>query len=291
MTEHSVSKLVSVFDPTPDITCGFREKLDFIFINSEMTFEVVVIDEESNRVDIDVEVDGGSLTKLNEDDFSACYQWTAPIQAGKYIFKISVSDLNNTITNIFPVDVVNEPPIINEIILPQATVKVGTPIILKSDVNYKEPNKLTYDWEFSGGDVIYNCGYNRCEWRAPMETGFVTVTCTATDGFNTVSKETQIEVIENHTPVIDCISGLKTTTIGKKTNYFWANVIDPDKNDTLIYRWEVTGGKITPDRGPGSIIWQAPKTIGDYTITVYVSDDGGVTEVSKSITVTAVPPE
>jgi hypothetical protein len=58
---------------------------------------------------------------------------------------------------------------------------------------------------------------------------------------------------------------------------------DPDK-DNLSYKWSATGGNIT---GEGHIItWTAPEGVGNYNITVVVTDEmGGVSTTSLSMEV------
>ncbi len=59
--------------------------------------------------------------------------------------------------------------------------------------------------------------------------------------------------------------------------------IDSD-GDSLSYSWSASGGTI---EGDGSeVVWAAPTTPGDYTVTVAVSDGNGG-KASRSVTLTA----
>ncbi|AZR74173.1 hypothetical protein BBF96_12670 [Anoxybacter fermentans] len=88
----------------------------------------------------------------------------------------------------------------------------------------------------------------------------------------------------NKAPVIYSLISEKTTIHPGEEVKIQVKASDPN-GDSLVYTWNATGGKIN---GTGSeVIWVAPQEIGEYTITVKVSDSK--VDVSKSIQISVQP--
>lgn len=65
----------------------------------------------------------------------------------------------------------------------------------------------------------------------------------------------------------------------------WCVATDANRSE-LKYEWSATGGEIQKKDEPNVILWIAPKKMGNYAITVAVTNAKGV-KVTKSVTVAA----
>lgn len=86
-------------------------------------------------------------------------------------------------------------------------------------------------------------------------------------------------------PVIHSISLERTIIYSGESVGVSASVSDADENDTLTFRWHASGGDFVNEKN-NPTQWRAPNTVGDYTLTLVVTD--GYYEVSKSTTIKVI---
>ncbi len=87
----------------------------------------------------------------------------------------------------------------------------------------------------------------------------------------------------NKPPIINYITAQQQTTPSYSSEI--RCVASDADDDILTYSWAVEGGKI---EGSGdTVVWTAPETEGDYTITATVSDGNGG-EATDSVTITVI---
>lgn len=89
----------------------------------------------------------------------------------------------------------------------------------------------------------------------------------------------------NRAPVISNLTAAKPQVYPAGTTEIQCIASDPD-GDRIDFQWNATGGSFS-GTGP-TVVWQAPKNYGTYTITVIVSDGkGGSSQQSLTIAVSA----
>jgi len=151
--------------------------------------------------------------------------------------------------------------------------------------------ELTYEWSESGG-VIQGTGAS-VTWTAPDSEGTYTVYVNVTDTRGaTASDSVSINVTANRPPEIDSLTADAMWTLPSGSLKVECNASDPDGHE-VSYKWEYDGGEISPISEDGSVItWTAPEEVGEYQITVVVSDGhgGSATETLQVRVVTGQPP-
>ena len=176
----------------------------------------------------------------------------------------------------------NQPPAITslqaerELIFPAGSCQVEC---VASD---PEGGELNYEWHASGGNISGEGATTT--WIAPGEVGEYVVSVNVTDGDgNWTTQSVTIAVRENHPPEIVDLRAGKEWIMPSGNCTISCEASDPD-NDSLSYEWLASGGNIT---GKGdTVTWVAPEDIGNYTITVVVTDEfGGEGSASLSIKV------
>lgn len=178
---------------------------------------------------------------------------------------------------------VNQPPAITslqaerELVLPVESCQVEC---VASD---PEGGELNYEWYASGGSISGEEATTI--WIAPDEVGEYVVSVNVTDGDgNSATQSVTITVVrENHPPEIVDLSASEEWIVPSGNCTVSCEASDPD-NDSLSYEWLASGGNVT---GKGdTVTWVAPEDIGDYNITVVVTDGlEGEDSASLSITV------
>jgi hypothetical protein len=177
----------------------------------------------------------------------------------------------------------NQPPAITslqaerELVFPVGSCQVEC---VASD---PEGGELNYEWHASGGSISGEGATTT--WIAPDEVGEYVVSVNVTDGDgNSATQSVTITVVrENHPPEIADLRASEEWIIPSGDCTISCEASDPD-NDSLSYEWLAGEGNIT---GEGdTVTWVAPEDIGDYNITVVVTDGlGGEDSASLSITV------
>ena len=152
--------------------------------------------------------------------------------------------------------------------------------------------ELNYEWSTSGGNITGTGP--EVIWTAPEEVGMYDIAVVVTNSQGRKDTESMALFASNGFPPIieDLIvtakghEYLKKTATGykaAKTKEYDIECIASDMDGEpveLVYEWSCDGGEIS---GEGSsIIWTAPNTAGDVTVTVKVFDGAG-NWVMKSI--------
>jgi len=143
---------------------------------------------------------------------------------------------------------------------------------------------LTYTWLATGGTFTEQSPVST--WQAPVTPGDYTITALVTDGWGgEATKQLTVSVVVvNDPPVIESLTAEPPVVDQDKSSTIKCAASDPDE-DELEYIWEMTAGSIS---GKGAMVtWQAPHTIGAYTITVKV-DDGKGGKATEQVTVDVI---
>ena len=177
----------------------------------------------------------------------------------------------------------NQPPAITSLQAERELVLLVGSCQVECVASDPEGGELNYEWHASGGSISGEGATTT--WIAPDEVGEYVVSVNVTDGDgNSATQSVTITVVrENHPPEIVDLSASEEWVIPSGDCTISCEASDPD-NDSLSYEWLASGGNIT---GKGdTVTWVAPEDIGDYNITVVVTDGlGGEDSASLSITV------
>jgi len=177
----------------------------------------------------------------------------------------------------------NQPPVITSLQAERELVLTPGSCQVECVASDPEGGELGYEWHTSGGNISGEGATTT--WIAPDEAGEYLVSVNVTDGDgNSATQSVTITVVrENHLPEIVDLSASEEWVVPSGNCAISCEASDPD-NDSLSYEWLASGGNIT---GEGdTVTWVAPEDIGDYNITVVVTDGlGGEDSASLSIKV------
>jgi hypothetical protein len=165
----------------------------------------------------------------------------------------------------------NNPPIISSITAEPGTVEPGGTSSITVTATDPEEDSLTYI--FNTNDGWIEGSHSIATYHAPDYTGVFTVFVSVSDGeFTSIEKSIDIEVRDtetNNAPSIKKIWNSKSTVEPNEVIEIKVTAIDAD-NDKITYHYQVFGGTLT---GSGDEVkWVAPDKVGEYTITIWVSD-------------------
>jgi len=176
----------------------------------------------------------------------------------------------------------NQPPVITSLQAERELVLTLESCQVECVASDPEGGELDYEWHASGGSISGEGATTT--WIAPDEGGEYIVSVNVTDGDgNWATQSVTIAARENHCPEIVDLKASEEWIMPSGNCTISCEASDPD-NDSLSYEWLASGGNIT---GKGdTVTWVAPEDIGNYTITVVVTDEfGGEGSASLSIKV------
>ncbi len=222
--------------------------------------------------------------------------WVAPPSEGFYSVAVTVTDgRGGEVTDHVTVAVkANEQPNIGDLIADADWTTPSGTIQVTCTASDPDGDELSYEWSASGGSIT-GTG-SEIIWTAPEEVGTYQVTVVVTDGHGEGdTRSVYLSAASGTPPTIEDLvvaaehQYLKKTPTGYqvgKTKEFSIACIASNTSGELLYEWSCTVGQIS---GEGStIIWTAPDTEGDVTVTVVVTDVAQNT-VSRSIILNVVP--
>ena len=155
---------------------------------------------------------------------------------------------------------------------------------LQVTCNATDPNgdALSYNWSATGGDISGTGA--AVNWIAPEEVGMYDITVVVDDSRGGEATGTIALTASNGPPpvieelIVTAIGHpyLKKTTTGYKVVRTYNYTIEcvASGNGTLSYNWTCTGGNISG--GGSNIIWTAPNTEVNITVTVTVKVFDGI---------------
>ncbi|MBI2060076.1 MAG: carboxypeptidase regulatory-like domain-containing protein [Nitrospirae bacterium] len=111
------------------------------------------------------------------------------------------------------------------------------------------------------------------EWKAPDRPGLYMIRSTASDGQLMAEASCEIAVSrasgpDNHCPMV-AITGATRTLVARHVSLAVSG--SDQEGDPISYNWSASGGSL--DRRTGEeVIWTAPRSAGDYDVSVCASD-------------------
>jgi len=182
----------------------------------------------------------------------------------------------------------NHPPVIASLEAGEERVFPSESTAIVCVASDPDGDELSYEWSADTG-IVEGEGAT-VTWMAPDYEGDFSVSVTVTDGRGgEVTQHVTIRVEANKPPVIHSLTADAAWALPSESLQVACNASDPDGHE-LTYEWSATGGNIT---GTGAVVdWTAPEKLGQYTITVVVSDGygGSDTETLGVSVVTGQPP-
>lgn len=159
------------------------------------------------------------------------------------------------------------------------TVEFGKATRIFARALDKDSDNLTYDWQAESGELTGNG--SEVTWTAPQAEGYTTITLIVSDesgNRDTLSAEVYSLAEINVEPeiirvVTSSIHVLPSQSIEMQ------GVAEDANGDVLTYQWSADAGVFTDD-GSQSTGWVAPGTEGIYTITLKVTDEGGLSDLA-----------
>jgi len=173
----------------------------------------------------------------------------------------------------------NEPPTISSLIADTDWTTPSGTIQVTCTASDPDGDELGYEWSASGGSIS-GTGMT-ANWIAPGEFGTYDITVVVADSqggkdmgsIALMASNGPLPVIEGVIVTAKGHQYLKETATGYtvlKTYAYDIECIASGAEGELVYEWACTAGQIS---GEGStIIWTAPDTAGDVTVTVVVTD-------------------
>ena len=173
----------------------------------------------------------------------------------------------------------NYPPVIDGLGAEAEWVPPSGSLLVTCNASDRDGDELSYDWSASKG-IITGAG-PEITWTSPEEIGVCDITVFIDDGQDGNVTGSLMLIAANGTHPF--IENLIVTAREPKylKEYSWGYKVGKEKvydiecvtsntSGELVYEWLCDGGEIT---GEGSmIIWTAPNTTSDVTVTVVVFD-------------------
>jgi hypothetical protein len=180
----------------------------------------------------------------------------------------------------------NQPPVIASLTPEATTLLTNTETKITCSASDPDGDTLTYTWSATGGTITGTLN-NIAVWQAPNFVGEFTVTVTVSDGKGgTAAQSLTLSVLANRPPVISSLTAVPARLQRGETSTITCSASDPD-GDTPTCTWLASGGTLT-GTGP-AVIWKAPDTLGNFTVSVTVNDGKGGTTESICTIVVATP--
>lgn len=243
----------------------------------------------TGTVGLPVQFDGTG--SFDSDGAIAAYDWdfgdgstgSGPVPThtysadGVYTVTLTVTDddgATDTASTTTDIGVANNPPVAD----PNGpyTSVVGSPLLFDgSGSSDPDSTIVAYDWDFGDG----NAGSGVSPTHTYAAAGLYTVTLTVTDDgglTDSASTTADISSVPNFPPVADP-NGPYTGIVGVPVSFDGSGSTDPDST-IVAYDWDFGDG----NTGTGIIPSHVYAAAGLYTITLTVTDDGGLTNSAST---------
>jgi hypothetical protein len=218
-------------------------------------------------------------------------RWYAPQEEGEYSIIIHVSDgivdsdsfeITITVSKDAPS---NLPPVLNSLIVTPTVIGLNGDASVTVDAYDPEGNNLLYVYSVTGGSISGSGPSVR--YISPGKEGMYQLSVFVSDGeLDSLTATTTIEVFENDPPELSAIVADPEVVSAGASATIKVIANDPD-GDELSFTYLPEAGTIT---GSGStVVWTAPMDIGEYEITVIVTDPLGLS-VEDSVKIEVIFP-
>jgi len=263
-------------------------------VNQTYTYNVTATDPDGDTLTFSLTISPAGMT-INST--TGLINWT-PTATGYYDVTVEVSDNGSpvkSITQSFTIHVeedqepINHTPTITS--TPDTTATINQTYAYNVDATDPDGDTLTYSLTTSPAGMTINSITGLINWT-PTATGDYDVTVEVSDNGSPVKSITQsftIHVEEDQEPTNQAptiTSTPDTTATVNQTYAYNVDATDPD-GDTLTYSLTTSPAGMTINSWNGIINW-TPTALGDYDVTVKVSD-GDLID-NQSFTITVIPP-
>jgi len=157
------------------------------------------------------------------------------------------------------------------------TVYTSETITFNASASYDpDGSVVSYFWDF--GDGANSTGVTVSHFYA--DNGTYTVTLIVTDDDGATDSATSTKYVNNRPPVASFTYTPNFPALGETVTFEASGSSDPD-GYILSYRWDFGDGNVTTVTDP--IIDHVYATIGNYTVTLNVTDDDGLSDLTSKI--------
>ena len=259
-----------------------------VIVNQTYAYDVDATDPDGDILTYSLIISPAGMT-INSA--TGLINWT-PTATGYYDVTVEVSDNGSPIKSttqsltihVGTVPPMNQPPTITS--TPNTTATINQTYAYNVDATDPDGDTLTYSLTISPAGMTINSTTGLINWT-PTATGYYDVTVEVSDGDLIDTQSFIIHVGQapvNQSPTITS-TPLTTATVNQAYSYN-VNATDPN-GDTLTYSLTTKPAGMTIKSWNGIINW-TPNALGDYDVTVKVSD-GDLVD-NQSFTITVIPP-
>ncbi|MBF0492205.1 MAG: hypothetical protein HQM15_05440 [Deltaproteobacteria bacterium] len=176
-------------------------------------------------------------------------------------------------------DMTNAIPIISSLSADPTATGLGSLVTLVCKAKDGDGDTLSYSWSWANtlSDTDPDKGTLSSEtgasvtWTPPASAGYFSFTCAVSDGKTTVTKSTNVNVVNDHMPVITAVTADSSSVTAGGTVALSCSATDEDVANTLNYFWDIAGGSMS-SMFSASPTWTAPSTNGTYKLSCTASD-------------------
>ncbi|XWN37704.1 MAG: PKD domain-containing protein [Balneola sp.] len=227
--------------------------------------------------------DGDALSyswSLNGNEVAAVSSFSSDLEAGTYIYTLTVSDGELTSSDDVTVTIVNSAPVADagtdqSITATGSTTSVTLDGSASSDA---DGDVLSYSWTLNGSEVS-----NNASPTFQLAVGSYTYTLTVTDGSGASSSDDVTVEVRNVAPEADIQAG--SAVLGSSVSFSGAGSTDAN-GDALTYAWDFGDG----NTASGENVTHDFSMSGHITVSLTVTDPYGASDVATiSVSISGRP--
>lgn len=171
-------------------------------------------------------------------------------------------------------------PRIQSLAAEKVEIEPGDSTIVYAKAFDKDSENLTYSWSATGGEI--NGTGTEVKWFPPATIAEYEITLIVTDETNNQDTATiTLNVVPEINKAPQILEIIKSPAFVGPGEMMQLQAITFDPNeDPLTYEWTVSAGNFSGSEG--TINWTAPASSGIYTITITVTDPGGLSATAST---------
>jgi PKD repeat protein len=204
---------------------------------------------------------------------------------GNYTITLTVTDddgATNSTSSL--ITVLNRPPFADFVYSPESPI-VGETVTFNASSSYDVDGSIAnYTWDFGDGNVTTTT--NPIITHAYSSYGNYTVTLTVTDNDKDTASTTKSIIVKNP-PIANFTYTPTSPAVNQTVTFNASDSYDPD-GYIVSYVWNFGDDNITTTTD--FIIYHKYLTTGNYTVTLIVTDNDGLTDTSSQYIIVRNPP-